>query len=72
MLTDCHDTIIVSHMKTGDTVMLLAPNYTTDLSAPAKAWVQGTVISVRRGRVVVETILGRCQVKLGATCLRAA
>ncbi len=59
-------------MKTGDKVMLQGLNYTTDLSAPVKCWYEGTVIAVRRGKVVVETVLGRCQVKLGSASLRAA
>jgi hypothetical protein len=60
-------------MKSGDKVQILSPNFTTDLSAPVKVWLDATVIAVRRGRIVVENVYGtRCQVKVGSPCLRAA
>ncbi len=65
-------TAILNLMKTGDKVMLHSLNYTTDLSAPVKVWLEGTVVAVRRGRVVVDTVQGRCQVKIGSASLKAA
>lgn len=59
-------------MKSGDKVSVLSLNYTTDIKAPAKVWLDGTVVAVRRGRVVVDTINGRSQIKLGSSSLRSA